>query len=118
MIYLQKKYRVLIFISITLLILIGITMIYSSSYIWAEYKFNDSFKYLKQQILFMILGMIILYIVAKTNYRIYYNKANLILGICLLLLVLVAIPGIGVVRNGSRSWFGIGPFGIQPSELA
>ena len=93
-------------------------MIYSSSYIWAEYKFNDSFKYLKQQILFMILGMIILYIVAKTNYRIYYNKANLILGICLLLLVLVAIPGIGVVRNGSRSWFGIGPFGIQPSELA
>jgi len=34
------------------------------------------------------------------------------------LLVLVLIPGIGVVRNGSRSWFGVGGFGIQPSEAA
>ena len=31
---------------------------------------------------------------------------------------MVLIPGIGIVRNGSRSWFGIGPFGIQPSEIA
>jgi len=34
------------------------------------------------------------------------------------LLILVIIPGIGSIRNGSRSWFGIGPFGIQPSEFA
>ena len=37
---------------------------------------------------------------------------------CFLLLVLVLIPGIGSIRNGSRSWFGIGGFGIQPSEFA
>ena len=36
----------------------------------------------------------------------------------IILLILVLIPGIGVIRNGSRSWFGIGPFGIQPSEVA
>lgn len=36
----------------------------------------------------------------------------------LILLVLVLIPGIGQVRNGSRSWFGIGAFGFQPSELS
>ena len=34
------------------------------------------------------------------------------------MLILVLIPGIGTVRNGSRSWFGIGSFGIQPSEIA
>ena len=33
------------------------------------------------------------------------------------MLILVLIPGIGTVRNGSRSWFGIGGFGIQPSEF-
>ena len=93
-------------------------MIYSASYIWAEYKFNDSLKYVKQQTLFAIIGLILVNIINKIDYKILYKKANLILGICLLLLILVAIPGIGVVRNGSRSWFGIGPFGIQPSEAA
>ena len=38
--------------------------------------------------------------------------------ICLSLLILVLIPGIGKVRNGSRSWFGIGAFGMQPSEIS
>jgi len=93
-------------------------MIYSSSSIWAEYKFNDSFRYVKQQALFIVLGIFLMISVSKIDYKIYYKKANIILGICLLLLVLVLIPGIGSVRNGSRSWFGIGSFGIQPSEFA
>ena len=33
------------------------------------------------------------------------------------MLALVLIPGIGTVRNGSRSWFGIGGLGVQPSEF-
>lgn len=35
----------------------------------------------------------------------------------LILLVLVLIPGIGLVRNGSQSWIGLGPLTIQPAEL-
>lgn len=92
-------------------------MIYSASNIWAGYKFNDSFKYLKQQLLFVIVGIILILVIVKLDYKIFYDKANLLLGICLLLLLLVIIPGIGVVRNGSRSWFGIGSLGIQPSEF-
>lgn len=93
-------------------------MIYSASSIWAEYKFNDSFHYLKYQAIFFIVGIIIMLIISKIDYKNYYEKANLILSICLILLILVLIPGIGSIRNGSRSWFGIGPFGIQPSEAA
>ncbi len=93
-------------------------MIYSSSYVWADYKYGDSLKYVKQQSLFIILGLLLIYIVNKIDYRIYYEKANLILLSCLFLLILVLIPGLGTIRNGSRSWFGVGSFGIQPSEFA
>ena len=93
-------------------------MIYSSSSVWADYKFHDSFHYVKYQGFFFLLGCILMVLVSKVSYRIYYRYANVILLFSFLLLILVLIPGIGSVRNGSRSWFGIGSFGIQPSEAA
>lgn len=92
-------------------------MIYSSSYVWAEYKYGDAFKYVKAELLFLIVGIVLMVLVSKIDYMKYYKCANIILGICVLLLILVLIPFIGTVRNGSRSWFGIGSFGIQPSEF-
>ena len=114
----MKKLDVkLIFVCISLAIF-GIVMIYSSSNIWAEYKFDDPFKYVKNQLLFLCLGIILMVILSKIDYNFYKKKSNLILLGTFLLLILVLIPGIGKVRNGARSWFGIGPFGIQPSEAA
>ena len=113
----KKKYDGILFGAVILLVIFGVLMVYSSSSIWAEYKFNDSYKFLKNQSLFFCLGIIMMYGLSKIDYRMYYKKSNLILGICFLLLILVLIPGIGIVRNGSRSWFGIGSFGIQPSEF-
>lgn len=93
-------------------------MITSSSSIWAEYKFNNPYKFTIHQSLFALVGVIIMMIVSKIDYKSYYKHANKILFISIILLILVLIPGIGMVRNGSRSWFGIGSFGIQPSEIA
>ena len=93
-------------------------MIYSSSSIWAEYKFNDSFHYLKYQSIFFIIGIILMIIISKINYNFYYKYSNIILFISFILLILVLIPHVGSIRNGSRSWFGIGSLGIQPSEAA
>ena len=114
----MKKYNKLLFISIIIISLFGIIMIYSASHIWASYKYNDALKYLKNQSLFFLIGLILMTLISKVNYRFYYKNSNKILIICFILLILVLIPGIGSVRNGSRSWFGIGPFGIQPSEAA
>lgn len=105
-------------ISVIILSIFGCIMIYTSSNVWALYKFNDAFKYLKNQSIFLILGTFLMYFLSKLDYNFYKKKANLIIGICFILLVLVLIPGIGVIRNGSRSWFGAFGFGIQPSEAA
>ena len=114
----SKKYDKWLLITVIIIAIFGIVMIYSASSIWAEYKFNDSFKFVKAQSAFFIISLVIVFVLKKINPKTYYEKANLILLICFLLLALVLIPGLGKIRNGSRSWFGIGGFGIQPSEFA
>ena len=114
----MKKIDYPLLIAVLILSIFGIIMIYSASNIWALYKFNDAFKFVKHQALFFIVGITFLHFVSKISYFKYYENANKILLMVLILLILVIIPGIGTVRNGSRSWFGIGPFGLQPSEAA
>ena len=111
------KFDKILFFIVLILSIFGLFMIYSSSSIWAEYKFGDCFHYLKYQSIFFFIGIIIMIIMSKIDYRIYYKYSNIILLISFILLILVLIPGIGSIRNGSRSWFGIGSLGIQPSEF-
>ena len=113
----MKKIDWLLLIGVILISLFGVLMIYSSSYVWALYKFDNPYKFVKTQGLFLIVSYILMYVVLKIPYIKYLAKSNIIFLICVILLILVLIPGIGTVRNGSRSWFGIGGFGIQPSEF-
>ena len=113
----KRKLDIPLIITVFLICIYGIVMIYSASSVWAEYKFNDKFHYVLMQSIFFIIGIILMIIVSKVPYKYYLKKSNMILLICFILLILVLMPGIGSVRNGSRSWFGIGGFGIQPSEF-
>ena len=106
-----------LFFIVLVLALIGLLMIYSSSYIWAEYKYGDSLKYLKNQAFFFMIGILLMIVMSKIEARLYYKKANKLLLIGIILLILVLIPGIGTIRNGSRSWFNFGLFSLQPSEI-
>ena len=104
-------------ICLFLIIFIGLVMIYSSSMIWAEYKTGNKYYYLIRQILFFIIGLALFILSSKISYKFWYKWANKIFIICLVLMILVLIPGIGIVRGGARSWIGIGDFSIQPAEF-
>jgi len=108
---------------ITLLILtftllaIGLIMVYSASAVWAEYKFDDSFFFAKRQMLFAGVGIIAMFFIMNIDYWTWRTWAKVLIIICFVLLILVLIPGVGNMRNGSRSWIGIGAFSVQPSEF-
>ncbi|MGP4040394.1 stage V sporulation protein E [Gracilibacillus sp. D59] len=106
----------LIFVIITIL-LVGTIMVYSASSIWAEYKFNDSFYFLKRQVLFAGVGVIAMMIVTNIPYFQWIKYRKWIFISCFILLVAVLIPGIGMVRGGARSWIGVGAFSVQPAEF-
>ncbi|MDX8364972.1 stage V sporulation protein E [Cytobacillus sp. IB215665] len=107
---------ILILVTLSLLA-VGLIMVYSASAIWAEYKFNDSFFFAKRQLLFAGIGVIAMFFLMSIDYWTWRSWAKVILIFCFLLLIVVLIPGIGVERNGSQSWIGVGAFSIQPSEF-
>ena len=113
----MKKIDYKLLLAVITISIFGIVMIYSASYVWAEYKFHNPYKFVINQGVFFIVGLVAMYVISKIDYHIYLKRCNQIFLICFILLILVLIPGIGTVRNGSRSWFGIGSFGIQPSEF-
>lgn len=105
-------------IVVMVLSVIGLYQVYSASKVWALYKENDELFYFKRQLLFMVIGYVGLFIFSKINLDKLFKKDKFLLLISFILLILVLIPGLSIVRNGSRSWFGIGSFAFQPSEFA
>jgi cell division protein FtsW len=106
-----------LFITTIFILAIGLVMVYSASAVLALHQFGDSWFFVKRQLFFAGLGLIALLIVQKLDYTFLQKWAKPLLFVCFFLLIIVLIPGVGIVRGGARSWLGIGSFGIQPSEF-
>ncbi len=105
-------------LAITGIILMGLLMVASSSIVISEKYFHQPFHYLFRQAVFLGLGAILVLFVVRTPIRICKKFSAPLLLLSLVLLILVLIPGIGHVVNGSRRWLGVGVFRMQVSELA
>ena len=110
----MKKKLIISFLTLSIM---GILMVYSSSMIWAKYKTGSSEYYLIRQLIFFLIGLAAYFFIAKVDSNIYQKYKNIILLIAIILLIIVLIPGIGIVRGGARSWIGFGDFSFQPSEF-
>lgn len=113
----KRKPDLWLVVTILMILVIGVVMVYSSSSIWSEYKFDDPWFYAKRQLLFAVTGLIAMIALSRIPYYVWHQHAKIIMIICLVFLVGVLIPGVGMVRGGARSWIGIGMFSIQPSEF-
>lgn len=99
--------------------LCGILVLYAASYYNAQDK-GSALSEVLSQLMGMGAGLIAMLAILSIDYRILAKpqiSSSLLLA-SIVLLILVAIPGIGKMLNGSRRWLRIGPISFQPSELA
>lgn len=100
---------------LVVILTIGLIMLYSASHPYAYYWYGDSKYFISRQIVFALLGLILMIIISQIDYHILYRFAFIIYGISILLLVVVLFMR---PVNNARRWIFIGPFNFQPSEIA
>lgn len=114
----MKRIDLFLLSSVLLLTIFGLFMIYDASSFVAFRDFSDKYHYVKDQIFWIIFGFLSLLFFFRFDYHRFYNLAIPILLSCLLLLVLVFVPGIGVKLLGARRWIDFRFILLQPSEFA
>jgi cell division protein FtsW len=101
---------------IVLLHLFGLVMVFSASSVQAIRDSGAGWYYFNRQLLFSFVGFCLLLVVCRVDYHWWRRRATaLYLGALFLLALVLAV---GAEVNGSRQWLPLGPFNVQPSELA
>ena len=110
----------MLLITVIGMVLFGLIMVYSASFIYAQERSGDGFAFIKKQVVFAVLGFAALVAVCRLDYRKWNEWGYPVLGIATFLLALVMVPGIGTKVGGAQRWLKLGPglLGFQPGELA
>ena len=107
----------LLFTATLLLVCTGVVMVYSASAVMAMQRFQNPYLFLVKQVAWALIGLAALPIVMRVDYRNYRQPAVIWTALGIAGLALVAVLFAPRV-NGATRWIGLGPLGIQPSELA
>ena len=115
----NKPFDFILFLDVLILLGMGITMVLSASSPMSLSSTSSSYTYAYKQAIAAGLGLFVMYVISKTDYRIYAKFYKPIWVISIIGLAAVKIPGIGVKVNGALRWIKFPIFGtIQPSEIA
>ncbi|MDD5557657.1 MAG: putative lipid II flippase FtsW [bacterium] len=110
--------RTLLFLTVVVLLSIGVVMIYSTSAVFAQESFNDSYYFLKRQAAWIAIGLAGFALAVNTDYHSLRERSLPLLLASIVLLALVFVPGIGRAAGGASRWIRLGTFSLQPSEMA
>ncbi|MGL5713170.1 MAG: putative lipid II flippase FtsW [Paraclostridium sp.] len=106
-----------VFYTTMLLVFIGVVMVFSASFIQSTFKLDDSYYFLKRNLIYAGLGFIAMMFTAKLDYR-FWDKNSKKLGIVVIILLVLVLSPLGIKLNGAQRWLGFGGLTIQPAELA
>lgn len=111
-----KSFDFILFVTVLIMLSFGIVMVLSASAPSSLAETGNAYKYVKTQLISAGLGIILMYIISKIDYRKYLKVYKLIYIVSIILIALV--PIIGKEVNGAKRWLKIGPLQFQPSEVA
>jgi cell division protein FtsW len=107
----------LLFTATLLLVCTSVVMVYSASAVMAMEKQHDPYLYLFKQGTWALIGLFLMPLIMRVDYRLYRQPTVIWAGIVVVILALAAAL-FGTPVNGASRWLGVGPLGVQPSELA
>ncbi|MFQ5649141.1 MAG: FtsW/RodA/SpoVE family cell cycle protein [bacterium] len=105
-------------VTVTILLVLGVVMVYSASSFKAQETYGDSHYFLKHHLYRVGVGFVLMLIVAQINYRTWLNFSPVFLLLCLLALSFTLVSDSVPVIRGSRRWITIGFLTFQPSDFA
>ena len=106
-----------LFLATLALVCVSVVMVYSASAVVALERYQQPYYFVTRQVMWALLGLALLSMIMRIDYRTYRNEQVIWAGLIVVAVLLVAVLFSRPI-NGSRRWFGLGGFGIQPSELA
>ncbi|MFN2519601.1 MAG: putative lipid II flippase FtsW [Candidatus Limnocylindria bacterium] len=113
------RYDVPLVLAVMALLAIGLLMVFSASGIRALDAYDDPRYFLMVQSLWAALGLVAMTVAARVDYHRYRALAVPLLGVVVVMLVLVLIPGVGTRIGGASRWLRLSSVvGVQPAELA
>jgi len=101
------------------LVFFGLIMVFSASYYYSISKYDSPFYYLIRDGIWVLTGLILMFLSVLLDYHIYCNKFCALgsILVCFLLLLVVLSPA-GTEINNAQRWIELGPITIMPGELA
>jgi cell division protein FtsW len=99
-----------------LLLTIGLVMVLSSSSVFSYRATGDSYTIVRRQLVWVVVGVPCAWIASRVSHRWIRRLAYPAFSVSLVLLLLTAFMGVEI--NGNTNWLAVGPFQIQPSEIA
>lgn len=113
-----SKQAIFVIFLVFFLVGFGCLMVYSASCYSAEHKYKNEYFFLYKQLFGVLLGVVAMTFFAFFDYHLLKKFKYWILGVSVVLLVLVFVPGFGVQSYGANRWVNLFGISIQPSEIA
>jgi len=113
----KQRGDVVLVMLLVVLLGVGLALLFSGSYPFAERAYKDPLYLLKRQLLWAGIGGVVAFVLSLTPLEMFRRWMPAILVGTLVALLLPFLPGVGMTVLGSRRWVSVFGQSFQPSEL-